>query len=162
MSEHKKSTLEGRYLTFYVDNELYGLALSNVIEIVSAQPTAHLPHVPAYIRGVINLRGRIVPVLDVRLKLKKDRKQDDEKTCFIIVAFNELRVGVIVDEVAEVCSIADHQLSEPPLQQLSEEKYLQSIANLGDRVVRNLDCERFFGADLYADGIRPASSQEEG
>ncbi|MDO5601285.1 MAG: chemotaxis protein CheW [Oscillospiraceae bacterium] len=161
MNEYKKSSLEGRYLTFYVDGELYGLELSHVIEIVSTQPTAHLPHVPAYMRGVINLRGRIVPVLDVRLKLKKPAKADDEKTCFIIVAYNDFRVGVIVDEVAEVCSVADHQLSEPPLQQLSDEKYLQSIADLGDRVVRNLDCERFFAADLYADGIRPAS-QEEG
>lgn len=161
MSEHNKSSLEGRYLTFYVDGELYGLELSNVIEIVSTQPTAHLPHVPSYLRGVINLRGRIVPVLDARLKLKKQPKPDDDKTCFIIVAFNDLRVGVIVDEVDEVCSIADHQLSEPPLQQLSDEKYLQSVANLGDRVVRNLDCERFFAADLFADGIRPATQEED-
>lgn len=160
MSDEKSSTLEGRYLTFYIEKDLYGIALNHVTEIVSVQPAAHLPLVPAYMRGVINLRGRIVPVLDVRLKLKKEPKQDDDKTCFIIVTFHDYRIGLVVDEVAEVCRVHDSELSEPPLQ-VGSEKYLQSISHVDDRVIRNLDCERFFAADLQTAAVPTKKDHQE-
>ncbi len=142
--------LQGRFLTFYINDTIYGIELLNVIEIISVQHATRIPSVPEYIKGIINLRGKVVPVIDVRLKLKQPERAYDEKTCIIVVVIEDMQVGLIVDRVSEVVTIDQGELADPPsIGNSSSEKYLQSIATVGDKVVLNIDCRKFFHSDLF-------------
>lgn len=141
--------LQGKFLTFYIEDTIYGIELMHVIEIISVQNATRIPNVPAYIKGIINLRGKIVPVIDVRLKFKQSERAYDEKTCIIVVVIEDMQVGLIVDRVSEVVTVDHAELADPPeLGTTSNEKYLQSIATVGERVVLNIDCHKFFHSDL--------------
>lgn len=142
--------LQGKFLTFYIDETVYGIELLNVIEIISVQTATRIPNVPAYIKGIINLRGKIVPVIDVRLKFKQPERAYDEKTCIIVVVIEDMQVGLIVDRVSEVATVDQEDLADPPsLGTTNNEKYLQSIATINNKVVLNIDCRKFFRSDLY-------------
>lgn len=141
--------LQGKFLTFHIDDTIYGIELLHVIEIISVQNATRIPNVPAYIKGIINLRGKIVPVIDVRLKFKQPERAYDEKTCIIVVVIEDMQVGLIVDRVSEVATVDQAELANPPeLGTTSNEKYLQSIATVGEKVVLNIDCYKFFHSDL--------------
>ena len=111
--------LAGKYLTFRLAAEEYGLEIIKVQEIIGLLPVTHVPRVPAYVRGVINLRGRIIPTVDLRTKFGMERTADTEKTCIIVVEVSspkggKMNMGIIVDEVAEVLDIAADELDHPP------------------------------------------------
>lgn len=145
--------LNGRFLTFYIGNSVYGLELLHVIEIISVVSITKVPNVPQYIKGIINLRGKIVPVIDVRLKFGQMEKEYDEKTCIIVVDIEDMHVGLIVDSVSEVVTVEKNDLAEPPEFSSSiQNRYLQSVANVNGRVILNIDCMRFFQSDLTAAG----------
>lgn len=153
MEENLVSTvmddLQGKFLTFHIEDTIYGIELLHVIEIISIQNATRIPNVPAYIKGIINLRGKIVPVIDVRLKFKQSERAYDEKTCIIVVVIEDMQVGLIVDRVSEVATVDQAELANPPeLGTTSNEKYLQSIATVGEKVVLNIDCHKFFHSDL--------------
>lgn len=146
--------LNGRFLTFYIDDAIYGIELLHVIEIVAVSPITKVPNVPNYIKGIINLRGKIVPVIDVRLKFCQPEKEHDDKTCLIIVDIEGMHVGLIVGGVAEVVTVDKDNLAAPPdVSTNVSNRYLQSIAKIGDRVILNIDCMRFFQSDLTAAGF---------
>lgn len=146
--------LNGRFLTFYIGAAIYGLELLHVIEIIKIQGITKIPNVPCYIKGIINLRGKIVPVIDVRVKFGQEEKEPDEKTCIIVVDIESMHVGLVVDSVSEVVSVDKSDLASPPSFSSNENnKYLQSVANLQDRIVLNIDCSRFFQSDLTATGF---------
>ena len=140
--------LRGRFLTFYIDQTIYGIELLTVIEIISVQPITPVPSLPPYIKGIINLRGKVVPVIDVRLKFDQPERAYDDKTCVIVVTIEDMQVGLIVDIVAEVVSIGDGACNEPPDLGKSGNGYLSSIAKIGDKVILNIDCKKFFQSDL--------------
>ncbi|WP_101909769.1 chemotaxis protein CheW [Marasmitruncus massiliensis] len=141
--------LQGKFLTFHIEDTIYGIELLHVIEIISIQNATRIPNVPTYIKGIINLRGKIVPVIDVRLKFKQSERVYDEKTCIIVVVIEDMQVGLIVDRVSEVVTVDQAELANPPeLGTTSNEKYLQSIATVGEKVVLNIDCHKFFHSDL--------------
>jgi purine-binding chemotaxis protein CheW len=110
--------LAGKYLTFKLAEEEYGLEIIKVQEIIGLMPITKVPRVPDYIRGVINLRGRIIPTIDLRAKFDLDRVEDTEKTCIIVVevmsAKGKINVGIIVDEVAEVLDVAGKEIDQAP------------------------------------------------
>lgn len=140
--------LHGRYLTFYIDQTFYGIELCNVIEIISVQPITRVPSLPEYIKGIINLRGKVVPVIDVRVKFNQEERAYDDKTCIIVVTIDGMQVGLIVDSVVEVVSIGDGECNEPPELGRSGECYLSSIAKIDKKVILNIDCKKFFQRDL--------------
>ena len=140
--------LEGVYLTFYIDSAVYGVELVNVIEIISIQCVTSVPGTPVYIKGIINLRGRIVPVIDVRLKIGIPEKEYDDKTCIIVVEMGETTVGMIVDSVSEVVAFnGENFASLPEFTNVNTREYLSSISKVGDKLVLNLDCEKFLNDD---------------
>lgn len=146
--------LEGRFLTFYINGALYGIELSHVIEIIQVQSFTHIPNVPPYVKGVINLRGKIVPAIDVRLKFNLPEIEYNDKTCIIVVTINDMQVGLIVDSVSEVATINPDRVSVPPeFGSRDTNKYLAGIAEVGKRVILIIDCGRFFYSDLNATGI---------
>lgn len=140
--------LVGRYLSFNIGESLYGIELLYVKEIVSMQQITVVPSLPHYILGIMNLRGKVVPVIDVRLKLNQAHRPYDDKTCIIITLIDEMQVGLIVDSVAEVLSSAQSNKMSPPEMPSNGENYINSIMHIDRKVVLCLDCEKFFSSEL--------------
>lgn len=105
---------EQKFLTFPLENEIYALSVDVVTEIIGIQEITEVPELPEYVRGIINLRGQIVPVIDLRLKFEKVSKAFDDKTCIIVIEERDISLGLIVDAVAEVVDIPDAQMVDYP------------------------------------------------
>lgn len=141
--------LAGKYLTFYIADAVYGVELLHVLEIISIQSITTVPGTPVYVKGIINLRGRIVPVLDVRLKFRQEEKEYDERTCIIVISLEEMLVGLIVDSVSEVVNFSSNEMSDlPEFGSVNQNKYIKSISKANDKLVLNLDCEKFMQDDM--------------
>lgn len=108
----------GKYLTFTLDREIYGLEILKVQEIIQIQDITSVPNMPSFIRGVINLRGKVIPVVELRVKFALETTDDTETTCIIVVQVRsgngELTMGIIVDEVSEVLDVGAESLQETP------------------------------------------------
>lgn len=114
-----KPTLAGKYLTFMVADECYGLQILKVQEIIRMMPITRVPHVPASVRGVINLRGKVIPVVDMRYKFDLPPIEDTINTCVVVVQVQRtqsktITMGVIIDAVKEVLQIQDEQIEDVP------------------------------------------------
>ncbi len=110
--------LAGKYLTFRLAEEEYGLEIMKVQEIIGIMPVTKVPRVPDYVRGVINLRGKIIPTLELRAKFSLERVEDTERTCIIVVELQapkgKINMGIIVDEVAEVMDFTAESIDNAP------------------------------------------------
>ena len=109
---------EGKYLTFVLGQEEYGLEILKVQEIMGMMDVTRVPRAPDFVRGVINLRGKVIPVMDLRCKFAMESKDDTEKTCIIVVQVKQegtvVTMGIIVDEVSEVLNIQSEQIEPTP------------------------------------------------
>ena len=149
VAEDALEDLRGRYLTFYIDSTCYGIELLYISEIISILPITRIPGLPVYYKGIINLRGKVAPIIDVRLKFGQEERAYDDKTCIIMVNISDMQVGLIVDRVADVVTIDDSIRNPPPETGLrNAERYLCSIAKVAGKVVLNIDCDKFFQSDL--------------
>ena len=141
-------TLEGRkFLTFLMANEKYGLEILKVREIIGMMDVTPIPTTPAFVRGVINLRGKVIPVVDLRLKFGMEAKQDTQRTCIIVVhlarASQEMIMGIIVDEVSEVLDIDQDQIEPPPSFGADiRTDFILGMGKVNQRVVTMLDIDR--------------------
>jgi len=107
-------SMKNRYLTFRVGNEDYGIEILYVTEIVGMQKVTEVPDMPDFVKGVINLRGQVIPVIDVRTRFQLESRQYDDRTCAIVVNIDATVIGLIVDSVDEVLNIPDQEISPPP------------------------------------------------
>ena len=122
---------------------MYAIEIKFVIEIIGIQPITELPQLPEYVKGIINLRGKIIPVIDVRLKFKKKPMEYNDRTCIIVVEMRDIFVGLIVDNVSEVLTIADEDIAPPPnINKEIENKYIKAIGKVENEVKLILDCEK--------------------
>lgn len=103
-----------RYLTFFTDSQLFGLPITEIVQITQMQEIISLPDQSDYVKGIINLRGQIIPIIDVRLRFGKQETAFTERTCIIIAHVQGSDFGLIVDEVDEVANIPTEQISAPP------------------------------------------------
>ncbi len=143
--EEMEDTQRGRFLTFALGAEDYGIEIKFVTEIIGIQEINKLPEVPDYIKGIVNLRGKIIPVIDVRLKFKKEPIDYTDRTCIIVIDTEDISVGLIVDSVSEVISISDENIVPPPDARTGvQNKYIKGIGRVGDRIKLLLDCEKLF------------------
>ena len=146
--EQQEDTMRGRFITFTVDEEMYGIEIRYVTEIVGIQPINRLPETPEHIKGIINLRGKIIPVVDMRLKFKREPAAYNDRTCIIVIDIQDISAGLIVDEVAEVIAIDDESISPPPERETgANSRYLSGIGTVGDAVKLLLDCEKLFSGE---------------
>lgn len=146
--EKESEKLEGlndRYLLFDINGTTYGLPLALALEILTIQSITRLPCVAPYIKGIVNLRGKVIPVLDVRAKLGIPKRDYDDKTCIIVVDIHDMHIGLIVDTVSEVVTVPSDRIIPPPSNSAS---YVSSVSELENSVVLNLDFDTFFEADL--------------
>jgi len=142
MQEQEEDTQKGRFLTFTLDKEVYGIEITYVTEIIGIQPITEVPDLPDYIRGIINLRGKIIPVIDVRLRFKKSFRDYNDRTCVIVIDINELSIGLIVDSVSEVITIPETEIVAPPEVSKSSNRFIKGIGKVNGEVKLLLDCNK--------------------
>lgn len=148
-ADMQEDTQYGRYLTFEISNEHYGIEIKYVIEIIGIQPITALPEVPAYIKGIINLRGEIIPVMDVRRRFFKKELSYNDRTCIIISCFDGLNIGLIVDCVSEVLTIPDSGTVPPPEINKTSNRFIKSIGKVDNKIILLLDYEKLLdGKDV--------------
>lgn len=135
--------LGGKFLIFMLNDRSYGISILSVNEIIGLLDITPVPKMPHFLRGVINLRGKIIPIIDLRLKLSMEEKEYDEKTCIVIVNATEdarQQVGLVVDMVSEVFDIPSENIN-PPLNYSSSEhgNFLDGIGKIKDKVIMLLN-----------------------
>jgi purine-binding chemotaxis protein CheW len=141
--EIQEDTQKGKFLTFALGREVYGIEIRYVTEIIGIQPITIVPEVPEYVKGIINLRGKIIPVIDVRLKFRKEAMDYNDRTCIVVVDIQAIAVGLIVDQVAEVITIPDENIVPPPDAKTGfQNRYIKGVGKVGTEVKLLLECER--------------------
>lgn len=143
----EEDTMKGKFLTFTLGQEFYGIDILNVTEIVGIQPITVVPDLPIYIRGIINLRGKIIPVMDARLKFKKDEAEYNDRTCIVVIDVHDISIGIIVDAVAEVANIVEEDIVLPPETHGSGQKFIKNVAKISDAVILIIDCEKLLNPE---------------
>ncbi len=138
----EEDTQKNKYLTFTLEDEFYGIEIKYVIEIIGIQPISEIPELPEYIMGIINLRGKIIPVMDVRLRFKKELLEYNDRTCIIVIQIEDISVGLIVDGVSEVIDIPDCEIVEPPEISKIKNKFIKGIGKVQNDVKLLLDCDK--------------------
>ena len=135
------NALKNQYLTFWADGQLFGVSIVNVMQIIRMQKIVEIQDYPSYAKGIINLRGSIVPILDIRMRLGKPQVEYSERTCIVIIDVREKLYGIAVDLVNEVMEILPENISPPPqMDGVSVSEYLSGITKLDEKVVMVLDC----------------------
>ena len=154
MSEEKKAAAAaaGKYLTFALAQEEYGLLVIKVREIIKIMDITAVPQVPHYVKGVVNLRGKVIPVVDLRLKFGFPAQDYTERTCIIVVevalATGARMMSIIVDHVSEVLNVTAEEIEQTP--QFGDEietDYMKGIAKVRGHVKILLDLDRVLGMD---------------
>ncbi len=145
--QENEDTLTGKYLIFTLGEELYGMEIRYITEIIGIQPITEVPEMPAYVKGVTNLRGSIIPVMDARLRFKKAEREYDDRTCIIVLDTNAVSVGLIVDSVAEVLTLREDEIAPPPEVGRGAHKYIQGIGKSEGKVILLLDSQRLLSDD---------------
>ena len=138
---------EHKYLIFSLNNEDYGLDIFKVKEIIGIMDITPVPHTPEFIKGVINLRGKVIPVIDLRLKFSLEPKEYDERTCIIVVEVSTeagpVMMGVVVDSVSEVLNISTSDIEPAPKFGTNiDTRFILGMAKTKDRVKILLDINR--------------------
>lgn len=148
--ESEEDTQKDKYLIFSIGNECYGIDIKYVTEIIGIEPITEVPELPNYIKGVINLRGKIIPVMDVRLRFKKEQKEYDDRTCIVVVEIGNINIGLIIDRVLEVVNIDESNISPPPKINSNKDnanKYIKGIGKIQNEVRLLIDCHKLLEED---------------
>lgn len=136
--------MENRYLIFWLDEQLFGLPIESVVQIVQMQEIIRIPKAPAYEKGVIHLRGSIITVMDARLRLGKAEADYTERTCILACSVAGKSLGLIVDAVEEVMQIAREDISPAPALAASANDYMLGVAKADTGMVLLLSPEKLW------------------
>lgn len=143
----EEDTQKDKYLTFRLAPEDYAIDIQYVTEIVGIQPITEVPDLEDFIKGVMNLRGKIVPVVDARLRFHLAAKPYNDRTCIIVVNTDIATVGLIVDEVSDVVTIPETHISDPPkTSKGSQGRFIQGIGKVGEQVKMILNIQNLFSS----------------
>ncbi|MDR2641184.1 MAG: chemotaxis protein CheW [Planctomycetaceae bacterium] len=143
ITAENEDTLKNMYLTFRLGKEDYGIEIRYVTEIVGMQKITEVPDMPGFVKGVVNLRGQVIPVLDMRLRFNMEPRAYDERTCIVVVNIGNSQVGLVVDTVNEVRNIDDEQISPPPKTgNAASAQYIQGMGKVGEDVIILLEGQR--------------------
>ena len=141
----------GQFLTFTLQNEEYGIEILKVQEIKGFSKITPIPNAPMFVRGVMNLRGTVVPVIDLRARFSMTEKEYDQFTCIVVVNVGSRVVGLVVDTVSDVLNIPNDAIADPPeLATTGEGSCITGMGKLGERIVMLLDTGRLVGAEGIA------------
>jgi len=151
-----------RFLTFFIEDECYGLNISNVKEIIASMNITNVPKTPNYIKGVINLRGTVIPIVDVRLKFGMDERAYDIDTAIVINEIDNVSIGFVVDRVEDVLSIKHSALTDPPKFGSSvDTSFIEKVAQIDKNVIMMLNLKKIFEQDELVDIAQMESKQDD-
>lgn len=154
--EESNETQSAKYLLFNLGGELYGINIADVTEIIEMQKITQVPDMPDFIKGVINLRGKVIPVMDLRLRFSMTEQEYGDRTCIIISKVDDSSLGMIVDTVAEVHDILAADIEQPPgFSNNGAEVYIEAIGKVDDQVAVLIDARKI----LLGQEIRGVKSQ---
>lgn len=137
------SKIQNKYVTFKLDKEYYGIPIVNVLSIEKPRKTTRIPNAPDYVIGLINLRGDVIPVIDLRVKLGINQNCIDNNSRIIIVKEDDIVVGLMVDSSKEVLEIDDENIDKPPTNEdNSFIKYINGIGKIDNRLIVMLNLQK--------------------
>lgn len=161
--ENKTDVKKQKYVTFMSGNEYFGLKIEYVNEIIVLQEITAIPETEDYIKGLINLRGKIIPVIDVRLRFKQEPFEYNDRTCIIVINVDSTVVGLIVEKIAEVVEIAPENLLPSPSlahsDKAQQDRYVYAIGKVGNSVKLLLDPDKLLHDDMKV--LEKAYSDDE-
>ncbi len=133
-----------KYLLFDIGEEVYGIGIASVTEIIEMQKITEVPDIPGYVKGVINLRGRVIPVLNLRLRFGMEERAYDDRTCIIIVNVEDFSLGFIVDTVAEVHDILEKDIEPAPSfkNESKRNRYISGLGKIGEEIKILIDVKK--------------------
>jgi purine-binding chemotaxis protein CheW len=148
----KRMAQAGKYLTFRLAGEEYGIEILKVVEIIKMMEITSVPRMPAAIRGVINLRGKVIPVVELRRQFGLDTTSDTSETCIIVVNVRilqkDVQMGILVDTVSEVLDISERDIEPAPqFGACSETDFIMGVAKIKGDVKLLLDINRVLSGD---------------
>jgi len=148
----------GKYLTFELADEAYGIEILKVREIIGMMDITQVPRMPAHVRGVINLRGKVIPVIDLRLKFDMQSTEQTAETCIIVVDVSGQMMGLQVDKVSEVLDIAGHEIEDAPMINASvDNSFILGMGKAKGRVNILLNIDKVLSFD---DGVAAGQMAE--
>ncbi|MDZ7260508.1 MAG: chemotaxis protein CheW [candidate division KSB1 bacterium] len=143
VTKSKSQATGGKFLTFFLAGEEYGIEILKVQEIIGMMPITPVPRTPKFIRGVINLRGKVIPIMDLRLKFGMDAMGQTDETCIIVVKAQGIEMGIVVDKVSEVLDIAGEDIENAPNFGASvNTEYILGIGKSNGKVKLLLDIDK--------------------
>ncbi len=141
--ELDEDTLKDRYLTFHLGKESYGIEIRHVTEIIVLQEITKVPDLPDFIIGVVNLRGNVISVMDMRMRFHLETREYDDRTCIVVVNVKDIAVGLLVDTVNEVLNIPEEQVDPPPKTHSGiKSNYVMGMGKVEKQVKILLDIEK--------------------
>ena len=139
----------GKYLTFALGREEYGLEILKVMEIIGIMEITAVPQVPEYVKGVINLRGKVIPVISLRRKFGMDEIENTSERCISVVDLDDILVGIVIDKVEEVLDINEEDIEPPPSAGVTgKTDYILGIGKVGDAVKILLNIDKILLDDM--------------
>lgn len=137
-----EDTLSNKYLIFNLDNQEYAIAIQHVVDIIHVQPVTRVPSCPEFVRGITNLRGKVIPIIDVRIRFGKQPQDYNDRTCIIVVELGDVSVGMIIDSVSEVRTIENEDISPPPsFSGNFDTRFIDGIGKTDSGIKLILDCK---------------------
>jgi purine-binding chemotaxis protein CheW len=147
-------TREGKYLTFSLKEEEYGIEILKIKEIIGMMTVTQIPKTPPYVKGVINLRGKVIPVVDLRLRFSMEESEYTERTCIVVVDIRhgsgrDFLIGIVVDAVSEVLNIKEAEIEETPnFGTKLDTDYILGLAKTAGGVKILLDIDQVLNSEL--------------
>jgi purine-binding chemotaxis protein CheW len=144
VDEEDEDTQAHKYLFFRIGKESYGIGIRHIIEIIELQNISEVPAMPGYVKGVINLRGKVIPIVDLRLRFDMPAREYDDRTCIVVTEIDGFLIGLVVDTVEEVMEIPDDKIEPPPRFKsvASKDRYILGMGKIGDSVKIIIDVEK--------------------
>lgn len=141
--------MDYQLVTFKLDEEEFGVDILKVQEIIRTVEITVVPKMPGYMEGVINLRGKVIPVVNLRTRFSKPMAEQNNNTRIVVVNLNNITVGLLVDSVSEVLRLSEDVVEPPPpiMEGGMDTEYIKSVGRLKDRLLILLDLEKVFGGD---------------
>ncbi|GJQ60070.1 MAG: purine-binding chemotaxis protein CheW [Candidatus Scalindua sp. AMX11] len=144
----RKSVDEGKFLTFVLNHEEYGIEILKVREIIGVIGITPVPQTPDYLKGVINLRGKVIPVIDLRLKFSMTEEEHKQETCIIVVEVNNAPIGVVVDNVSEVLDIKSEEVEDTPqFGRDIDTSFIMGLGKAKEKIIILLDIDKVLSTE---------------
>ncbi len=149
IAERKEtSSIEGKFLTFVLGDEIYGIEILKAREIIGLMDITTVPQTPDYMKGVINLRGKVIPVIDLRTKFSMQEEEHTQETCVIVVEVNNTSIGIVVDSVSEVSDIRGEEIENAPkFGHEIDTSFIMGLGKAKDKIIILLDIDAVLSSE---------------